>query len=115
MWKVIYCPAQGENRSPYEEIMGFGNKQAAKVFGQIDLNANKETTSEWSGSVKLFSYQKKKWLQWTWGQFRVHFIQVHEIKTIVILNAFLKTSDNTKTKFKNRTYDNLIYWESTNQ
>lgn len=113
MWKVLYCPPQGENRSPYQEIMGFGNKPAAKVFAQIELNATKETTSEWSGSVKPFKHRDKKWLQWSWSQFRVHFIQLHEPKTIVILNAFLKKSDNTKIQNKNRTYDNLIYWESS--
>lgn len=115
MWKVIYCPSQGENRSPYDEIIGFGNPLAVKVFGQIKLNSYKETTKEWSGTVKPFSQGNKTWSQWTWKNIRVHFILVHQIKTIVILNAFLKKSNKTKAKFINRTYNNLIYWESLNQ
>lgn len=98
MWKVKYCPAQGENRSPYDDILGFGNPLAAKVFGHINLNSYKQTTKEWSGTVKPFSYNDKKWSQWTWKNVRVHFILIHENKTIVILNAFLKKSGKTKEK-----------------
>ncbi|MBW6474847.1 MAG: hypothetical protein K0B14_17095 [Anaerolineaceae bacterium] len=107
MWKIYYCPPSGENNSPYEEIIGFGNPIAARVFNQLELNAVYDSTTEWIGSVKQIKYKKEKWLQWTWGQVRVHFLQFNDTKTIIILNAFLKKSDKTKNINLERTYKNL--------
>lgn len=88
MWKIKYCPPSGENSSPYEEIIKFGNPLAARVFYQLGLNAVYDSTNEWIGSIKQISYRNEKWLQWTWNQVRVHFLQSHKTKTIIILNAF---------------------------
>lgn len=108
MWKIYYCPPSGENNSPYEEIINFGNPLSVKVFYQLDLNASYDSTDEWIGSVKQIKYKKDKWLQWTWGQVRVHFLQSYPTKTIIILNAFLKKSDKTKKINLERTYKNLL-------
>jgi hypothetical protein len=46
VWKIYYCPPSGENNSPYEEIIGFGNPIAARVFNQLELNAVYDSTTE---------------------------------------------------------------------
>ncbi len=107
MWKIYYCPPSGENKSPYEDIINFSNPLAAKVFYQLELNVVYDSTNEWVGSVKQITYRKEKWLQWTWNQVRIHFILFHNANKIVILNAFLKKSDKTKTINLKRTYNNL--------
>ena len=108
MWKIYYCLPSGENKSSYEEIINFGNPLAARVFNQLELNAVYDSTNEWVGSVKQITHRKEKWLQWTWSQIRIHFILFHITKKIVILNAFLKKSNETKKIYLERTYNNLV-------
>lgn len=114
MWKIQYCPPTGQNRSPYEEILEFGNKDRAYIFGKLQLNAERDEITEWVGSLKPIIYKKKKWFQLTIDAFRVSMIIDRPNKILIILHVFRKKSNETKLEDKNRTYDNLIYWESEN-
>ncbi len=115
MWRLIYSPAKGKNRSPYDEIILFGNPLAAKVFNKLENNSLKENCREWGGTIEHFRNKKRnyKWLQWKWKNVRIHFYEDYDNNNLVILNAFLKKSKETKTKYINITIDNFTYYEST--
>lgn len=107
-----YCPEINNNKSPYEEILNFKKPTSVLVFRHLELNCLKEDLDEWNGKIKLFKYSGKTWYQWTWKNIRVHFIKDNQNKEIIIINAFKKDQNKTLKKFKNRSYDNYVYWES---